>query len=146
MTEKALDREFSNLIQNIKDNANKNIIQSSSEIELKKTFPNFVSPLLNQPNNNLCQVDDLTYQCMPNKNINEYLNVANSSKNMIKSIPEQLTDNNYDNIYINKTFENDNICRVRGTNQHINLNNNKADPNISKDSDNFCVFKGANIG
>ena len=144
MTEKALDKEFSKLIQNIQQNANTQ--QNLSECELKKTFPDFKSPLLNQPTDNLCKIDNLTYQCTPNNQLDEFYKVVNSSKNTIKSIPEQLIDNNYDNIYINKTFKSDNICRIRGTNQHINLSDDKADPNIGKDSNNYCIFKGANIG
>jgi len=145
MTEKALDKEFSKLIQNIQQNANTH--QNLSECELKKTFPDFKSPLLNQPTDSLCKIDNLTYQCKPNNQLDEFYNVVNSSKNTIKSIPEQLVDNNYDNIYINKTFQpKQNTCRFRGTNQQFNLSDDKADPNMSVDSDGYCILKGANIG
>ena len=56
--------------------------------------------------------------------MSQYHQFVNSSKFVNRWIPEQLKDNNYQNIYINRTFKDGKSCRMRGTNQQIWLENN----------------------
>ena len=144
MTEKALDKEFSKLIKNIQKKTNIPEYNTNT-CELKQTFPDFSSPLLNQPTDNLCKVDGLSYQC-DISNLDSYYKIVNSSTNIMKTIPKQLNDKNYDNIYVNKTFPtNSRVCKSKTSNAFFNLDDDTANPNMSIDSEGYCVLKNAYI-
>ena len=124
---KLLDNEYNNF-------------KKKTTVDLKKNKTN----LLNESyNNNLCKIGDNIYPCKI-LNYNNYLNKVNESK-IIRPIPLQLHDNNYDNIFINKTFRDNKSCKFRGTNQHFYINNTEY-PTIGIDSNGYCVLSGTHLG
>ena len=119
---------------------------SSKKLEKKNNNMGVHSELLDN-NSNICSVTNNTYvPCSVNEDLDDYYNYAKESKFIIKRIPEQLENKKYDNIYINKTFTDGKTCRVRGSNQHINLDHKQVGDKIGIDSDGYCIFRGTNIG
>lgn len=110
----------------------------------KKNINNYKINLSNKSyNNELCKIGKNMYPCNI-LNYNNYLNKINEAK-IIRPIRLQLNNNNYDNLFINKTFNDNKSCKFRGTNQHFFINNNQY-PNIGIDSNGFCVFSGTFLG
>lgn len=103
------------------------------------------SELLESNNNDICMVGNTEIPCNVDS-VDNFYKIVNQSRYVNRRIPEQIKNNNYDNIYINKTFKDGKSCRMRGTNQQIWLENKKSPPNIGIDSDGYCILRGTNIG
>lgn len=117
---------------------NKNYIKN--KVDIKKKNIN----LLNKSyNNDICKIGTNIFPCEIS-NYNNYLNKVNKSR-IISPISVQLPDNNYDNIFMNKTFRDNKSCKFRGTNQHFYINNSEYQ-NIRIDSNGYCVLSGTYIG
>lgn len=145
--ENKLDKEFEKLKNELKQNFNQpcNVQQKSSSKPTKKVVSN--SELLNNMNDNqICLVGNTVIPCKINENIDQFHQDVNKSKSILRIIPEQKKDNNYENIFVNKTFDDNKSCKVRGTNQHIFLDKDQKIAKIRKDSDGYCIFPGTNIG
>ena len=114
------------------------------QTKLKHKIP-VQSELFENSSNNICIINGGEIPCDVST-IDDFYNEVNKSKFVNRRIPEQLVNNNYDNIYINKTFKDGKSCRMRGTNQQVWLENKKSPPNIGIDSNGYCILRGTNIG
>lgn len=141
----SIDKSIDKLYNEFKKTVS-NIETSAKTLEKKDNNMGVYSELLDN-NSNICSVTNNTYvPCSVTEDINDYYNSVNESKFIIKKIPEQLHHNNYDNLYVNRTFNDGKTCRVRGSNQHINLDDKQVGNKIGIDSDGYCIFRGTNIG
>jgi len=141
--EQKLDQEFNKLKQQFTQtcpSCTKRDVQFKDKIQSK-------SELLNNSNENqVCMVGNTQVPCHVNESVDDYHKFVNSSKFVNRWIPEQVQDNNYQNLFINRHFKDDKSCRVRGTNQHIRLKDKQYGSNIGIDSNGFCIQRGTNIG
>lgn len=112
--------------------------------QLKNKIPT-QSELFENSSNNICTINNSTIPCKVST-IDDFYNEVNSSRFVVRRIPEQIRDNRYDNLFVNKTFKDGKSCRMRGTNQHIWLNKKKSPPNIGVDSNGYCILRGTHIG
>ena len=91
----------------------------------------------------ICMIGPNIIACN-NFNYDDYIQLSNES-NIIRYIPDQLQEHNYNNLYMNKTFNDNKSCKFRGTNQHFYINK-LGYPNIGIDSDGYCILSGTHIG
>ena len=141
----SIDKSIDKLYNEFKKTVS-NIEASAKKLEKKNNNMGVHSELLDN-NSNICSVTNNTYvPCSVTEDLDDYYNYAKESKFIIKTIPEQLQNNNYDNLYVNRTFKDGKTCRVRGKNHHINLDDIQVGNKIGIDSDGYCIFRGTNIG
>ena len=139
--DKSIDKLYNEFKKTVSD------IEANAKILEKKDNNMGVYSELLDNISNVCSVTNNTYvPCSVTEDLDDYYNYAKESKFITKTIPEQLENKKYDNIYINKTFNDGKTCRVRGSNQHINLDHKQVGNKIGIDSDGYCIFRGTNIG
>ena len=141
--EKQLDSEYNKLKQQfVQDYPT----CTKRDLQFKDNMQNN-SELLNNDNiNQVCLVGNAEVPCVVHESVNDYHTFVNKSKFVNRWKTEQLHDNNYHNVYINRTYQDNKSCRMRGTNQHIWLDDKQYGPNLGIDSNGYCILRGTNIG